>query len=177
MDRLKGFPMMIPPVPVCSRGTLANLSSSQFHTLADVLPETKWVTNSTYPNNRRAYHQDTQVFMTFVGLRMLEPLLDATVAHVIARRDRLVRQESSNDTIHRKLAAQLSSYAYLCALCVVLYNPLMRVKCAHLMNRASITPATGDYQARMLLEALPDNMLIGQRDWSILATLLSHGLW
>jgi integrase/recombinase XerD len=44
------------------------------------------------------------------------------------------------------------------------------------MNREGVTPALGDHQARMLLEAPPADTLKGRRDRAILATLLYHGL-
>ena len=40
------------------------------------------------------------------------------------------------------------------------------------MNREGVTPALGDHQARMLLEAPPAETLKGRRDRAILATLL-----
>jgi integrase/recombinase XerD len=44
------------------------------------------------------------------------------------------------------------------------------------MNRDGVTPALGDHQARMLLQAPSAETLKGKRDRAILATLLYHGL-
>ena len=99
-----------------------------------------------------------------------------TRAHVIAWRDQLVRQELANDTIRRKLAALSSLYAYLCDRHAVLHNPVLGVKRPRSMNREGVTPALGDHQARLLLEAPSEKTLKGQRDQAILAILLYHGL-
>ena len=99
-----------------------------------------------------------------------------TRAHVIAWREQLVGQGLANDTIRRKLAALSSLYAYLCDHNAVLQNPVLGVKRPRSMNRAGITPALGDHQARMLLAAPPERTLKGKRDQAILATLLYHGL-
>ena len=106
------------------------------------------------------------------------PSSSATItrAHVIAWREQLVRQELANDTIRRKLAALSSLYAYLCDRHAVLHNPVLGVKRPRSMNREGVTPALGDHQARMLLEAPPAETLKGQRDRAILATLLYHAL-
>jgi integrase/recombinase XerD len=99
-----------------------------------------------------------------------------TRAHVIAWRDQLVGQGLANDTIRRKLAALSSLYAYLCDRHAVLHNPVLGVKRPRSMNRAGVTPALGDHQARLLLEAPPAETLKGKRDRAILATLLYHAL-
>ena len=152
------------------------LSSAQFQTLADVPPEIEWFANLTNANTRRAYEQDINDFMAFAGLLQPEQFRDVTRAHVIAWREQLVGQELANDTIRRKLAALSSLYAYLCDRNAVLHNPVLGVKRPRSMNREGVTPALGDHQARMLLEAPPEGTLKGKRDRAILATLLYHGL-
>jgi integrase/recombinase XerD len=152
------------------------LSSAQFQTLADVPPEIEWFANLTNANTRRAYEQDINDFMAFAGLLQPEQFRDITRAHVIAWREQLVGQELANDTIRRKLAALSSLYAYLCDRNAVLHNPVLGVKRPRSMNREGVTPALGDHQARMLLEAPPESTLKGKRDRAILATLLYHGL-
>jgi integrase/recombinase XerD len=103
-------------------------------------------------------------------------IIDVTRAHVIAWREDLTRQALANDTIRRKLAALSSLYAYLCERHAVLHNPVLGVKRPRSMNRDGVTPALGDHQARLLLEAPPENTLKGQRDRAILATLLFHAI-
>jgi site-specific recombinase XerD len=156
-----------------SSGTL---TVTQFQTLADVPPEIEWFANLTNANTRRAYQQDIEDFMAFAGLRQPAQFRDVTRAHVIAWREQLVGQGLANDTIRRKLAALSSLYAYLCDRNAVLHNPVLGVKRPRSMNRAGVTPALGDHQARMLLAAPPEGTLKGQRDRAILATLLYHGL-
>jgi site-specific recombinase XerD len=152
------------------------LTPPQFHTLAEAPPELAWFASLTNANTRRAYRQDIEDFMAFAGLRQPEQFHAVTRAHVMARRDQLVRQGLANDTIRRKLAALSLLYAYLCDRHAVLHNLVLKVKRPRSMNRAGVTPALGDHQARMLLEAPPAHTLKGQHDWAILATLLWHGL-
>jgi integrase/recombinase XerD len=152
------------------------LSAAQFQTLADVPPELEWFANLTNANTRRAYQQDITDFMVFAALRSPEAFRDVTRAHVIAWRERLVSQGLANDTIRRKLAALSSLYAYLCDRNAVLHNPVLGVKRPRSMNREGVTPALGDHQARMLLDAPAAETRKGQRDRAILATLLYHGL-
>src|SRR6266545_6276397 len=162
----------LPPSALLPRA----LSTAQFQTLAEVPPEIEWFANLTNANTRRAYEQDINDFMAFAGLLQPEQFRDITRAHVIAWREQLVGQELTNDTIRRKLAALSSLYAYLCDRNAVLHNPVLGVKRPRSMNRAGVTPALGDHQARLLLAAPPESTLKGKRDRAILATLLYHGL-
>src|SRR5919109_32190 len=156
--------------------SLPTLTAAQFHTLADVPPELEWFANLPNPNTRRAYRQDIEDFMAFAGLQRPEQFRDVTRAHVIAWRDQLVGQGLANDSIRRKLAALSSLYAYLCERHAVLHNPVLGVKRPRSMNREGVTPALGDHQARMLLDAPPAETLKGKRDRAILATLLYHAI-
>jgi site-specific recombinase XerD len=153
-----------------------SLTASQFHALAAIPPELEWFANLTNVHTRRAYRQDLRNFQAFAGLQQPEQFRDVTRAHVIAWRDQLVRQGLAHDTIRRKLAALSSLYAYLCERQAVLHNPVLGVKRPRSMNREGVTPALGDHQARMLLQAPPADTLKGQRDRAILATLLYHAL-
>ena len=91
-------------------------------------------------------------------------------------RDQLIKQELASDTIRRKLAALSLVYAYLCECHAVLHNPMLEVMRPRLMNCEGVTPALGDHQARMLLQAPPTDTLKGKRDRAILVILLYHGL-
>jgi integrase/recombinase XerD len=152
------------------------LTAVQFQHLAAIPPELEWFANLTNLHTRRAYQQDIHDFQAFAGLRRPEQFRDVTRAHVIAWRQQLARHGLANDTIRRKLAALSSLYAYLCDRHAVLHNPVPGVKRPRSMNRNGVTPALGDHQARMLLEAPPAETLKGKRDRAILATLLYHGL-
>lgn len=168
---------MTTPAPnVVAHLPAGHLTAAQFQTLAEVPPETEWFVNLTNANTRRAYRQDIKDFMAFAGLRQPEQFRNVTRAHVIAWREWLVGQGLANDTIRRKLAALSSLYAYLCDRNAVLHNPVLGVKRPRSMNREGVTPALGDHQARVLLEAPPEGTLKGKRDRAILATLLYHGL-
>jgi site-specific recombinase XerD len=154
----------------------ARLTAAQFHGLAAIPPELEWFANLTNPHTRRAYRQDVRDFQAFTGLHRPEDFRDVTRAHVIAWREQLVTQQLANDTIRRKLAALSSLYAYLCERHAVWHNPVLGVARPRSLNRAGVTPALGDHQARALLEAPPADTLKGTRDRAILATLLYHGL-
>jgi integrase/recombinase XerD len=162
-------PVHLPPRPV-------PLTALQFQTLAEIPPEFEWFANLPNPNTRRAYRQDIRDFQVFAGLQQPAQFRDVTRAHAIAWRQQLTRQGLANDTIRRKLAALSSLYAYLCERHAVWHNPVLGVKRPRSMNREGVTPALGDHQARMLLEAPPADTLKGKRDRAILATLLYHGL-
>jgi integrase/recombinase XerD len=164
------------PAPVTPLPPPTSLTTDQFHALAAIPPELEWFANLPNPHTRRAYQQDIRDFQAFAGLRRPEDFRAVTRAHVIAWRDQLTRQGLANDTIRRKLAALSSLYAYLCDRHAVLHNPVLGVKRPRSMNQEGVTPALGDHQARMLLEAPPATMLKGKRDRAILATLLYHGL-
>jgi len=162
------------PVPLVT--SPAALTTDQFQTLAEIPPELEWFANLTNANTRRAYQQDIRDFQAFAGVHRPEQFRAITRAHVIAWRQQLVNQQLANDTIRRKLAALSSLYAYLCERHAVLHNPVLGVKRPRSMNREGVTPALGDHQARMLLQAPSAETLKGKRDRAILATLLYHAL-
>jgi site-specific recombinase XerD len=99
-----------------------------------------------------------------------------TRPHVLAWRDHLHGQGLANDTIRRKLAALSSLYDYLCNRHAVLHNPVLGVRRPPSMNREGATPALGDDQGLLLLEAPPAGTLKGKRDRAMLAVLLYHGI-
>ena len=99
-----------------------------------------------------------------------------TRPHVLAWRDHLQGRGLANDTIRRKLAALSSLYDYLCNRHAVLHNPVLGVRRPPSMNREGATPALGDDQALLLLEAPPAGTLKGKRDRAMLAVLLYHGI-
>ena len=168
--------MTTAPVPVTPVLLPIPLTASQFHTLAAMPPELEWFANLTNAHTRRTYQQDIHDFMAFAGIYQPEQFREITRAHVIAWRQQLTQQGLAHDTIRRKLAALSSLYAYLCERHAVWHNPVLGVKRPRSLNREGVTPALGDHQARMLLEAPPAETLKGRRDWAILATLLYHGL-
>jgi site-specific recombinase XerD len=158
------------PLPATS------LSPAQFQNLSAVPPEVEWFANLRNPNTRKNYELDIRQFTAFAGIDHPDQLRAVTRAHVIAWREHLAGLGLSNDTIRRKLSALSSLYAYLCDCNAVLHNPVLGVKRPPSMNREGATPALGDDQARLLLEAPPDKTLKGIRDRAILAVLLYHGI-
>lgn len=168
--------MAIAPVPVTPLPPPTSLTTDQFHALAAIPPGLEWFANLPNTNTRRTYRQDIRDVQAFAGLQRPEQVRAVTRAHVIGWREQLTRQGLANDTIRRKLAALSSFYASLCDRHAVLHNPVLGVKHPRSMNREGVTPALGDHQARLLLDAPPATTLKGKRDRAILATLLYHGL-
>jgi integrase/recombinase XerD len=153
-----------------------SLSTAQFAALSAIPPEAEWFANLRNRNTRDNYKRDIRQFIAFAGLGSAEQLRLVTRPHVLAWRDHLHGQGLSNDTIRRKLSALSSLYDYLCNRHAVLHNPVLGVRHPPSMNRDGATPALGDDQALLLLEAPPAGTLKGKRDRAMLAVLLYHGI-
>ena len=78
--------------------------------------------------------------------------------------------------VRHRLAALSSLFEHLCESNAVTHNPVKGVKRPPVENYEGKTPALGDHQARVLLEAPDGVSLKGKRDRAILATLLYHAL-
>jgi integrase/recombinase XerD len=159
-------------IPVRKR----TLTQVQYGELADVPPELEWLANLTNSKTRRAYKRDVSEFSSFAGLTDAMQLRTVARAHVIAWRKDLEARGIADASIRRKLSALSSLFDYLCERNAVLGNPVDGVKRPMANNNEGSTPALGDAQARMLLEAPPKDTLKGIRDRAILATLLYHGI-
>lgn len=152
------------------------LTKEEFQGLANVPPEVEWFANIDNPNTRRAYENDVKGFMKFVGIVRPEEFRVVTRAHVIAWRKKLEASELGASTIRRKLSALSSLFEYLCEENAVIHNPVAGVKRPSEGSNEGKTPAISDAQARRLLDAPPEDTLMGIRDRAILAVLLYHGL-
>ena len=152
------------------------LTSAPFQALSDIPPEAEWFANLRNRHTRENYERDIRQFIAFAGLGSVDQLREVTRPHVLAWRDHLHGQGLANDTIRRKLAALSSLYDYLCNRHAVLHNPVLGVRRPPSMNREGATPALGDDQALLLLEAPPAGTLKGKRDRAMLAVLLYHGI-
>ncbi len=104
------------------------LTAPEFHELAQVPPAAEWFANIDNPNTRRAYRNDLQEFMTFIGIAAPAELRLVTRAHVLAWRKDLERRELAGSTVRRKLAALSSLFEYLCDQNSVPTNPIKGVK-------------------------------------------------
>lgn len=152
------------------------LSTEDFYRLADVPPAVEWFANITNHCTRRAYEIAIRDFMQFTGIQKPEEFRGITRAHVIAWRDDLIHRTRSGSTIRHRLAALGSLFDYLCEKNAVTHNPVKGVKRPKVDSGEGRTPALGDHQARILLEA-PDGLsLRAKRDRAILSTLLYHAL-
>ena len=161
-------------VPVTRTQSL--LSRAEFQELAQVPAAVEWFANIDNAKTRRAYQNDLQNFMSFVGLRRVEEFRIVSRAHVIAWRKSLESQKLSGGTIRRKLSALSSLFEYLCESNAVQTNPVKGVKRPKVESYEGKTPALGDHQARELLDVPDGTTLKGKRDRAVLSVFLYHGL-
>lgn len=152
------------------------LSAPKFYQLAQVPPAAEWFANIDNPNTRRAYRNDLQEFMTFVGISAAEELRLVTRGHVLAWRKDLEHRELTGSSVRRKLAALSSLFEYLCDQNAVSTNPVKGVKRPKVESYEGKTPALGDAQARHLLKQPAGESLKALRDRALLSLLLYHGL-
>ena len=100
-----------------------------------------------------------------------------TRAHVLAWRAQLETRSLAGATIRRKLAALASLFDHLLENNAVAGgNPVHGVKRPKIETNEGKTPALGDDQVKLLLEAPDTETVKGVRDRAILAVLLYHGL-
>ena len=152
------------------------LTAPEFQRLAEVPPEAQWFANLDSAQTRRAYKNDLKAFMAFTGIVQPEEFRSVTRAHILAWRADLESQKLAGSTIRRKLAALASLYEYLCETNAVTHNPVKGVKRPKVDSYEGKTPALGDAQARLLLDAPSADTLKGKRDRAILSVLLYHAL-
>ena len=152
------------------------LANPAMHSLADVPAELEWFANIDNPRTRRAYQSDLADFMGFVGIGRPEEFRLVKRAMILAWRKQLETRDVSGATIRRKLAALSSLFEYLCERNAVETNPVKGVKRPRIETYEGKTPAIGDHQARLLLDAPDPSTLKGKRDRAILSVFLFHGL-
>lgn len=152
------------------------LTAAEFRGLADVPPEIEWFANITNERTRRAYQNDLQDFMQFVGIQRPEEFRMVTRAHIIAWRGSFKDRELAAATVRRKLSAISSLFDALCDANAISHNPVRGVRRPKEGANEGKTPAIGDGQARALLSAPDPETLKGKRDRAILSTFLFHGL-
>jgi site-specific recombinase XerD len=161
------------PTPATSSRAL---TAPEFRELAQVPPATEWFANIDNENTRRAYRNDLQEFMTFVGISTPDDLRLVTRAHVLAWRKDLERRELAGSSVRRKLAALSSLFEYLSEANAVTHNPVKGVRRPKVESYEGKTPALGDAQARHLLKLPAGDDLKARRDRALLSLLLYHGL-
>ena len=153
------------------------LTSAEFQQLASVPAAVEWFANIDNPRTRRAYQNDLEDFCSFVGLTGADEFRAVTRAHVLAWRAQLETRGLAGATIRRKLAALASLFDHLLENNAVAGgNPVHGVKRPKIETNEGKTPALGDDQAKLLLEAPDTETVKGVRDRAILAVLLYHGL-
>lgn len=114
--------------------------------------------------------------MNLVGIKRPKEFRIVTRAHVITWRNELKTRELAAATIRRKLSALSSLFDFLCENNAITHNPVKGVSRPKEGANEGKTPATGDDQARTLLNAPSPDTLKGKRDRAILAVLLFHAL-
>ena len=168
--------MSMPKDLVPTAASSRTLTAPEFHQLAQVPPAAEWFANIDNPNTRRAYRNDLQEFMGFVGIATPEEFRLVSRAHVLAWRQDLERRELAGSTLRRKLAAISSLFEYLCERNAVATNPVDGVKRPKVETNEGKTPALGDAQTRYLLKLPVGNGLQQLRDRALLSILFHHGL-
>ena len=151
------------------------LSKAEFQVLASVPAEAEWFANITNPNTRRAYKNDVNGFMRFVGIGKPEEFREVKRPHVIAWRDLLVQEGLAPATIRRKLSALSDLFSYLCDKNAILEHPVNGVRRPKEGANEGKTPALSNEQVRLLLSAPDRETLRGFRDRAILSVLAFHG--
>lgn len=152
------------------------LTSAEFQSLAEVPPEIEWFANIENANTRRAYRIDLNDFMSFAGVSAPSEFRLVKRSHLIAWRKQMEQRGLEPATIRRKLSAIASLFDHLCDSNSVDFNPADGVKRPNSGSNEGKSPALGDEQAKLILEAPPLNTLKGLRDRAILSALLFHGL-
>lgn len=153
------------------------LTAAEFQQLSTVPAAVEWFANIDNPRTRRAYQADLEDFCGFVGLSVAEEFRSVNRAHVLAWRAQLEQRGLAGATIRRKLAALASLFDHLLeSNAVAGGNPVHGVKRPKIESNEGKTPALGDHQAKVLLDAPDPQTLKGLRDRAILAVLLYHGL-
>jgi site-specific recombinase XerD len=152
------------------------LTRAEFQNLANVPAEVEWFANIDNKRTRRAYQIDLREFMHFVNIHRPDEFRIVSRAHVIAWRKLMESRQLGGATIRRKLAALSSLFEYLCDQNAVTHNPVKGVKRPKVESYEGKTPALGDHQARVLLNAPDPETLKGKRDRAMLSMLLYHGL-
>jgi site-specific recombinase XerD len=152
------------------------LSKAEFQRLSEVPPEAEWFANLTNENTRRAYRNDINSFVRFVGIRQPGDFRSITRAHVIAWRKSLENQPLAAATVRRKLSALSDLYDYLCEKNSLPDNPVHGVQRPKEGANQGKTPAVSDEQAAALLDAPSPDTLKGKRDRAILAVFLFHAV-
>lgn len=164
-------------VSMVLEGEARRLTAIEFQQLANVPAATEWFANIDNPRTRRAYQNDLTDFSSFIGLTQADEFRAVNRAHVLAWRADLERRGLAGATIRRKLAALASLFDHLLeSNAMAGGNPVHGVKRPRIESGEGKTPALGDHQAKMLLEAPDETTLKGLRDRAILAVLLYHGL-
>lgn len=168
--------------PALISTTETSLTPDQFKHLADVPDAVTWFANIDNPNTQRAYRQDLEDFMSFLGIETPDQLRMVNRAHVLAWRKSLEARENTKGqplapaTIRRKLSAVSSLFDHLCNENAVTHNPVSGVKRPSAEANEGKTPALSDEQARALLDAPEGDGLKAKRDRAILATYLFHAM-
>ena len=151
--------------------------SSMLPELANLPEEEIWLAKQQNPRTRRAYRLDVQHFMTTVGITTPEELRRADHRAVIAWvRIMREREQAAASTIRRRLAALSSLFAHLVSHGYAAINPVRDVERPITNREEGSTAAFSSVQARQLLDAPPDDTLLGLRDRAILSVGLQVGL-
>ncbi len=172
------------------------LTRAEFHALKDVPPEDEWFEEITNRNTKRAYRQDVQEFIRFLGIQSRAELRDVQPAHIIAWKTVLLEKRYipkgrgrtrqpdedgnvkprpySHATIRRKLAAVSSLFDTLVEKQAISHNPTKGVKRPNAPSEK--TPFLPDTLIGKLLNAPTGSSIKAKRDRAMLSTFVYHAL-
>ena len=140
-----------------------------FEFLAQIEPTIEWLTNIPTKETQRAYKTSVSSFMIFWGIQSSEQFNQVKLSHVIAWRNHLVNSGKTVSTVKARISALSDLFKHLAAAQLVKHNPVRDLKQKKLKRTTGTTPALSPKQARMVLDAPPDDTLQGLRDRAILA--------
>lgn len=133
------------------------------------LPESSvWLTNFTSERTRKSYLEAVKHFVAFVGIRKESGFKEIKPAHVIAWRDRLIKDGASNNTVNARLSSLSSLYKHLLETGNVSKNPVLGVKRKKVAKDTVQTSVITAEEVRQVLDAPDRSTLKGLRDAAIL---------
>src|SRR5271154_993949 len=96
---------LLPAVTELPAVAIRRLTDTQFQQLAELPAEVEWFSNLNNPRTIRAYREDVQDFVRFVGIEHPEEFRSVARAHVIAWRKELENRNIGTPEKHKNLSA------------------------------------------------------------------------
>lgn len=127
-----------------------------------------WLTNKRSRQTRKSYYRGIKDFIAFIGIQSEKDFCKVNQAHVIAWREKLIKEGKKPNTVNSKLATLSSLYKFLFGKQVVDRNPVDGVERLRINKEQVKTPAITAQEVRKILDAPDYTTLQGLRDATIL---------